>query len=129
MSAIPHPRTWSTLSIVLVSVLGIVVLALIAFGAFLSSARFPKLLVDSLAARSQRRSQVDGAFEVNFLSSTPSIAAERVTIGNPPWMTPGNTAEIERLTLVFDFPVPWRKSTIRKLEMTGAKLHLIRDDK
>lgn len=127
MNAIPPRRTWSTTSIVLVSVLGVVVLLLIAAAVFLSSASFPRMLVESLANRSQRRIQVDGPLEVSFLSSAPSVVAERVTIGNPPWMPPGNTAEIERLSLVFDFPLPWRKATIRKLEMTGAKLHLIRD--
>jgi uncharacterized protein involved in outer membrane biogenesis len=127
MDSLSRFRTSRTTRIVLASVLAAVTLLIVCAAVFVSSASFRGMLVEWLAERTHHRIQVDGPFEVNFLSWTPRVVAERVTIGNPPWMPAGNTAEIERVALELDFPLPWRETSIRKLEMTGAKLHLIRD--
>ena len=126
--AVAGMRPSRTTSMVVLAMLGAAIVLLAGAAVFLSSDSFRRMLIDSLAARSGRRIEVNGRFRVDFISFTPHVVAERVIIGNPPWMPPGNTAEIERLSLVCDIPLPWRKTTIRKLEMTGATLHLIRDE-
>jgi hypothetical protein len=111
---------------------GLGVLAIVTLGAigvltFLDSGYFRKTLIEYVAARTGRRVEVDGPLTVHFLSSSPSLTAERVTLGNPPWMPPGVMAQVGKLTLQFDFPLPGRTSSVQKLEMTSATLHLVRD--
>ncbi|HXA35869.1 MAG TPA: AsmA family protein, partial [Steroidobacteraceae bacterium] len=45
----------------------------------------------------------------------------------PPWTPPGRAAELEKLSLVFHLPGFGHSLGIQRLEMQGAKLHLIRD--
>ncbi len=108
---------------------GLVAVALISAAAlaFLHTAYFRAALVSYIASRTDRDIRVGGALDAHFLSSSPSLTAEDVTIGNPSWMPPGVTARIGKLTLVFDFPLPWRKSSVQRLEMAAATLHLVRD--
>ena len=103
------------------TVLGVAGLAL------LSTSYFKQYVVDFAAARTGRQIKVEGPLEVRFLSSRPSLTAQNVTIGNPPWMPPGVTAHIGKLSVAFDFPLPARSSSIQRLEMTDATLHLVRD--
>jgi hypothetical protein len=76
------------------------------------------------ATQSGRQIRVDGPFDAVLFSLHPRLVAERVTIGNPPWMPPGVTAEIGRLTLTFGLP----SFELRTLEMDQATLHLARDE-
>ena len=120
----PRPKKW------LQAGLGVLVAVTVLFAAALAFQRtnyFRAAVIDGMSARMGRPIQVDGPLEVHFLSSSPSLTAERVIIGNPPWMPPGVMAEIGRLSLTFDFPLPGRKSSIRRLEMTSARLHLVRN--
>jgi uncharacterized protein involved in outer membrane biogenesis len=71
-----------------------------------------------------RQVRVDGKFETHLFSLHPWIVAERVTIGNPPWMSSGITAEIGHLSLTLDLP----RLGIRRLEMEQATLNLQRDE-
>jgi uncharacterized protein involved in outer membrane biogenesis len=85
-------------------------------------------LLRFIAARLGRPVQVQGAIDADLLSMTPRLSAQRVTIGNPPWMPPGSTAEIGRLTLVLErWPLFGRQFEIRQLAIEDATLHLARD--
>jgi uncharacterized protein involved in outer membrane biogenesis len=90
-----------------------------------------RAIIAHLAEGSGRHIEVHGRMKVHLLTSSPSLVAEQVTISNPSWMPPatrsGTLAQIDKLSLTFDFPLPWRKSAIRRLEMQGASLHLTRD--
>ncbi|MEA3177512.1 MAG: AsmA family protein [Gammaproteobacteria bacterium] len=81
-------------------------------------------IVRYVAAQSQRQIRVDGRFQVELLSLHPGIVAERVTIGNPPWMPPGVTAEIGHLELTYDLP----SIRLRTVVMEQATLHLTREE-
>jgi len=113
--------------IALLSVGGVVAIAVVASAAFLGSDGSRKWAINWVASHTGRRIQVDGAFELHLLSSSPSFVAERVTIGNPPWMPPGTTAQIGKLSVTWEFPLPLRGSSIQRLEMLNATLHLSRD--
>ncbi len=84
-------------------------------------------IVRYVAAQSQRQIQVAGRFEVHLLSRHPRLIAEQVTIGNPPWMPPGATAEIGRLALTYDLPFFGQSFGLHAVEMDRTTLHLTRD--
>jgi AsmA family protein len=84
-------------------------------------------LIRFVSARTHRQIQVAGSLEAHLLSLHPRLTAERVVIGNPPWMAPGVTAEIGRLTIVYDLPLPGQSFGIRRLEMEATTLRLARD--
>jgi AsmA family protein len=84
-------------------------------------------LVRYLTAHTGRPWRIDGPIEAHLVSLHPSLIAGRVTIANPPWAPAGNTAEIARLTIVFDLPWFSRPFAIRGLVLEGANLHLWRD--
>ncbi|HEY1313975.1 MAG TPA: AsmA family protein, partial [Steroidobacteraceae bacterium] len=65
--------------------------------------------------------------DVQLISLHPRAVATRVTIGNPPWMPQGSTAEIAKLTLVFDLPGLSHSFNIAKLVTEDTDLHLARD--
>jgi len=48
-------------------------------------------LLRVIAARTQREIRVDGRFDLQLLSLHPTLSAEQVSIGNPPWMPAGVT--------------------------------------
>ncbi|HEV7984569.1 MAG TPA: AsmA family protein, partial [Steroidobacteraceae bacterium] len=84
--------------------------------------------VHFIAARLGRPVQVEGAIETQLLSATPRVVAQHVTIGNPPWVPPGVTAEIGQVTLVLErWPVFGGELEIHQLEVEDASLHLARD--
>ena len=87
----------------------------------------PRRLVDSIATHSGRQIRIDGPFETHLLSLHPSLIAERVVIGNPPWSPAGTLATIGKLTVVFDLPSFSRPYAIRALAMDHADLHFQRD--
>ena len=79
------------------------------------------------ASRLSRQIEIRGTLDLDLLSSTPTLTATNVTLSNPAWMPPGATAQIGKLTVVFNFPWPGRQESILRLEMQAAKLHLVRD--
>ena len=85
------------------------------------------LLVHGFALSTGREVQVNGPVQAHLFSRDPEIIAERVIIGNPPWMPPGRTAEIRKLTMVLK--LPWFDHTggLTRLDMEGATLHLVRN--
>lgn len=80
-----------------------------------------------VSARAGRTITVEGALRIKIFSLTPSITAERVTIGNPRWMPPGRMAEIGELLLVFEVPRFHHRFGVESLVMNSAVLHLARD--
>lgn len=102
--------------------------ALIATAALMDANHLRGFLVRTIQARTGRQIRIDGALKVHLLSRTPSVIAAQVTIGNPPWMPPGVTAEIGRLSFSFElFSLFSRVCVIHRLEMQNAALHLVRD--
>jgi uncharacterized protein involved in outer membrane biogenesis len=113
--------------LVLPAVLLLVVVIIVSAAALLNTDYGHRAIIDHFAGASGRHIEVRGPMKVRLLTSSPSLIAEKVTLGNPPWTTPGTLAQIDRLSLTFEFPLPWRKSAIRRLEMQGASLNLTRD--
>jgi uncharacterized protein involved in outer membrane biogenesis len=111
-----------TLAAVLV-LLGVFVLGL----ALLDANHLRAPLIRSLASHTGRVFRIDGPLHAHLLSLHPSFVAEHVTIGNPPWSPAGNIAEIDKLTVEFEFPSLSHDLVISKLELQGASLHLQRD--
>ena len=110
------------------AVLIVAVAALIATAALMDANHLRGFLVRTIQARTGRQIRIDGPLEVHLLSRTPSVIAVQVTIGNPPWMPPGVTAEIGRLSFSFElFSLFSQSCVIRRLEMQNAALHLVRN--
>jgi uncharacterized protein involved in outer membrane biogenesis len=105
--------------------------ALILAAALLASAvdagYFRGTLVRAFAARSERQIQVEGSWQVHLFSRHPRLTAERVTIDNPPWMPPGQMAEIGKVSLVFQMPGFHQSFGVDRLELESVALHLVRD--
>jgi uncharacterized protein involved in outer membrane biogenesis len=120
-----------TLRIWLPTLLLLVIAIVVAAIALPDSDYGHRAIISHFAAGSGRHIEVQGRMKVRLLTSSPSLVAEQVTIGNPSWMAPaarsGTVARIDKLSLTFDFPLPWRKSAIRRLELQGASLNLVRD--
>ncbi len=113
--------------IVTASALAVVIVMIAALPAALDAGHLRGPFVRFLAAHAGRPLQIDGPLKTRFLSLTPRVTFERVTIGNPPWMPAGNTAQIDRIVLVLQLPGFGHPFSIQKLEMDGANLHLARD--
>ena len=105
------------------------VLALVALGlAALVGAGYGKaLLVRGVALATGREIHVNGSLRVHLFSRSPEVIAEQVTIGNPPWMPPGRTAEVDRLSMVLALPWFGRPAGLVRFDMEGAALHLVRE--
>ena len=105
--------------------LGLVVLAVIAVE-WLNGDHLRGPLVRYIEAHTGRQVRIDGPLEVHLFSRHPVIKASRVSIGNPPWSTPGNLLEAESLTVVLDLSFG-HGATLDSLELQGASFHLRRD--
>ena len=104
----------------------LIVLAVLLLAA-LDAGYFREPLIHYIAARTGRPFTVDGALRIHALSLHPSATAQRVSIGNPPWMPAGPTAEIGTLSFVLVLPWFGRSLGFARLEMDSASLHLLRD--
>jgi AsmA family protein len=105
----------------------IVVAAVAGFAAAVQAGFLRNTFLHFVSVRAGRPITVDGALRIELLSWTPSITAERVVIGNPPWMPPGRMAEIGSLSLVFEVPRRHHRFGVESLSMNSASLHLVRD--
>ncbi len=90
-----------------------------ALAAMLGTLWLERSLPQTIAARTGRKIEVRGPLEVRLLSLRPTVVAHQVTIGNPPWMPAGTTAEIDSLRAVLAVPLPFRSLTIKSLELTA----------
>jgi AsmA family protein len=84
-------------------------------------------LIRFATARAGRPIKFEGAIQAHILSFHPGLVAERVTIGNPPWIPAGTAAEIGKITLVLEIPWFGRSFAIEKLVLEDAALHPVRD--
>src|ERR1700691_6024441 len=103
-----------TAAVLAVSVLLILGLAVAVDAGF---CRGPILLY--VSSRTWRKITVDGAIDAHLLSRNPRVTAERVTIGNPPWMPPGITATIGKLSLAMLLPRFGHRSGIVSVDAEG----------
>ncbi len=127
MTPAPSPSSrWRATSIVAVSVLAALALAIVACLVLIQTRYFHQQVVRYVAAHLNREIDVRGNLTLDLLSSTPTLTATDVRLGNPHWMPPGTCAEIGQLEVVFRFPWPGREKSILRLEMLSAQLHLVR---
>jgi uncharacterized protein involved in outer membrane biogenesis len=110
-----------------IGLLAALVAALAALVGAVETGYFRDPLIRYVATRAGREFRVEGTLETHVFSCDPRLIAERVVIGNPPWMPAGLTAEIGKVTLVIEMPCFGHSFGIEKLEMEGATLHLARD--
>jgi len=112
-------RIWALRTLVGVAALVVVLLAAL----LVLQDHLKGPIVRYVAAHSQRQIRVDGNFRASLLSLHPRFVADGVVIGNPPWMPPGQTAEIGHLELGYDlFP----KVRLHTIVAERATLHLAR---
>jgi AsmA family protein len=109
-------------------VVAAVLVVLASLGAALDAGYLNRPFIRWVNARAGRSIQF-GALQTHLLSLEPRVTAEHVTVGNPPWTPAGITAEIEKLECVFRIPGFGHGFGFQRLEMEGAKLHLLRDPK
>jgi AsmA family protein len=84
-------------------------------------------LLRALAAHTGRQIRVYGSFDVHLFSRQPRITAQQVVVENPPWVPPGVTAQVGRISVLLQWrfaPLPFG---IRRVELENAQLHLMRD--
>ena len=114
--------TLSTFAVLLVVIAG-----LISAITMLDANHFRGPLAHFIAARTGREIRIEGSLKAHLLSFTPRVIAEHVAIGNPPWMPPGTTAEVGRLSLSFElWPLFSHSFIIDRLETEATTLHLAR---
>lgn len=92
----------------------------------MDSGLFKNALLRAVATRIGRPITAD-TLDVRLLSLHPRAIAAGVTIGNPTWMPAGATAEIAKLTVVFNLPGIGHPGSIAELASENATLHLLRD--
>jgi AsmA family protein len=85
-------------------------------------------LIRFIAFHVGRAITVDGDLHLHVLTLHPRGTAERVTIGNPPWVPPGTTAAIGRLSFALEWPWVHRPLGIIELTVEDAILSLSRND-
>jgi AsmA family protein len=115
---------WSTRALIaLFATIAVIILAL----ALVDANRFRGPLARFITARTGRDFRIDGPLEAHLFSLTPRLVAQGVAIGNPPWMPPGPTAEVGKLSLSFEWlPLFSHSFVISRLELEGSALHLAR---
>ena len=123
-------RAWVIARRVLIALVGCAAVAAVAavgFAACVDAGLFRGTVIRFISSRAGRPIEVAGALHAHLLTRHPELRAERVTIGNPTWVPPGQMAQIGEVSLVID--VPWfnRAFGILSLSMKSATLHLIRD--
>ena len=118
------PPKWPVVSL---AALAALISAAALLAAAVDAGYFRSTLVHALAARSGRQIQVEGSWQVRLFSLHPRLTAERITIDNPPWMPPGQMAEIGKVSLVFHLPGFHQGFGVDRLELLTVSLHLVRD--
>src|ERR1700733_14631475 len=79
------------------------------------------------SSRTGRSIRIDGNLTAHLISLSPRLTAERVSVGNPPWMPPGPTAEVGTLVLSLELlPLFSGLVVLDPLELGDTTLHLVR---
>jgi AsmA family protein len=103
--------------------------ALILFAiACLIDANFLRSVIARYASsRTGRAIQIGGNLTAHLFALSPRLTAERVSIGNPPWMPPGPTADVGTLSLSIELlPLFSGSFVLDRLVADNASLHLVR---
>jgi AsmA family protein len=114
-------RVWAVRTLGGVAALAVVLLAALWF----VQDHLENPVIRYAAGHSQRQIRVDGGFQAILFSFHPRIVADGVTIGNPPWMPPGQTAEIGHLELTYELIPNFQLHTV---VLDRATLHLERQE-
>ncbi|HEY2679419.1 MAG TPA: AsmA family protein [Steroidobacteraceae bacterium] len=109
------------------AVLSVLIASVAILVAAVDSGHCREWVIRFFALRIGRPIEVEGALEAHIWSLNPQVIAERVTIGNPPWMPSGRTAEIGKLSIVIKLHGFGHASGIVGLNMEATKLYLQRD--
>ena len=117
-----RPTRWQRAALIA----GLVLLLLVA-GLLIAQRHLEGVLLHTASARSGRAIRIDGGFEAHVLSRHPTLSAQGVVIGNPPFMPPGVTAEIGAVRVTLAWTFSRHPLEIRRLELQGVTLHLVRD--
>lgn len=81
------------------------------------------------SSRTGRSIRIDGNLTAHLISLSPRLTAERVSIGNPPWMPPGPTAEVGTLSLSVELLSLLSGSfVLNRLDLGDSTFHLVRTD-
>jgi uncharacterized protein involved in outer membrane biogenesis len=101
-------------------------MALFLFGVAIDSGRLRGPVTRLIASHAGRPIQFNGPFQAHVLSLHPRFTAQRVIIGNPPWMPAGEMADIGSITLVIQLPWFGRSFCVESVATQSAALHLTR---
>ena len=99
-----------------------------ALAAALERGYFRGPLIRFVSSRVGRALVIEGPIELHLLTLHPRISAQRITIGNPPWMRPGTAAQLGRLSLTIGLPWIHRSLGLERLEIAAGQLTLVRND-
>jgi uncharacterized protein involved in outer membrane biogenesis len=111
----------------MVVVAAALVLALVGTALAIDAGYLRHLPIALLGADTHRRIEVSGTFRARVLSRHPQFTAEHVQIGNPWWMPPGVTADIDRVRLELAIPGNGHLLRVDRLALEGATLNLVRN--
>ncbi len=106
---------------------GIAIGAALVIGVALEHGAFRSTIVGLVSSYMGRVVQVDGALEVRIFSWHPGLTASAVTVANPPWTPSGTAAEIGQVEVEFAAPSTSHWLRLKRLVLSEAFLHLIRD--
>lgn len=108
---------------------GLGVLATLVVGLVLKEGELRQALTDRAGAATGRDLSIEGDVTLDLLTWTPSIVAQEVTFGNPPWASRPEMARIGRLVLQVDLRAALRGTVrITGLSLEDVDLLLERDD-
>jgi AsmA family protein len=85
------------------------------------------VLLRAIATRTGRHVRIEGPLEVQLLALHPRLEARKVSIGNPPWMSPGVTADIGTVSIALQWQFSLPPLSVRRLELNEARLYLARE--
>ena len=82
----------------------------------------------ALSVRWSRPVRIGGELTVHVFAVHPRVSALDVSLGNPRWSPAGQTAEAQQVTVLLEWRWALPPLQIRRLEILGANLHLVRDE-
>jgi AsmA family protein len=95
--------------------------------ALIAEHRLKGVLLSTIAARTGRQVRIEGPLEIRLLALHPRLKAQKVSIGNPPWMPRGVTADIGTVSIALQWQFSLPPFSVRRLELNEARLYLARE--
>ena len=106
----------------------IVLAALIFFFVFFDWNWFKHPIERLLSRDSGRIVRIDGPLNVHLFAWEPTATADGLTISNPSWAPPGNTAAIRRVTVQTSlFSLLFGRPALLRLDLDAPQFDLLRD--